>query len=35
VHHKTVAPEGSAGFVVRTGGIGSTVHNADGPDPVA
>ena len=35
VHRETVAPAGSAGFVVRTGGAGSTVHNVDGPEPVA
>jgi len=33
VHRETVAPAGSAGFVVRTGGVGSTVHNVEGPDP--
>jgi uncharacterized RmlC-like cupin family protein len=35
VHRETVAPQGSAGFVVRTGGAGTTVHNVDGPEPVA
>jgi uncharacterized RmlC-like cupin family protein len=34
VHRETVAPQGSAGFVVRTGGEGATVHNVEGPDPV-
>jgi uncharacterized RmlC-like cupin family protein len=34
VHRETVAPQGSAGFVVRTGGAGTTVHNVDGPEPV-
>jgi uncharacterized RmlC-like cupin family protein len=33
VHRETVAPQGSAGFVVRTGGEGATVHNVEGPDP--
>lgn len=34
VHRETVAPQGGAGFVVRTGGAGATVHNVAGPDPV-
>lgn len=34
VHRETVAAGGGAGFVVRTGGEGATVHNVDGPDPV-
>jgi uncharacterized RmlC-like cupin family protein len=33
VHRETVADTGGAGFVVRTGGEGTTVHNVDGPDP--
>jgi len=33
VHRETVAPQGGAGFVVRTGGEGATVHNVEGPDP--
>lgn len=32
VHREIVAPQGGAGFVVRTGGDGPTVHNVDGPD---
>ena len=32
VHRETVAPQGGAGFVVRTGGEGPTVHNVDGPE---
>lgn len=32
VHRETVAPQGGAGFLVRTGGEGPTVHNVDGPD---
>ena len=32
VHRETVAPQGGAGFVVRTGGDGPTVHNVNGPE---
>ena len=32
VHREIVARQGGAGFVVRTGGEGPTVHNVDGPD---
>ncbi|MDD7942841.1 cupin domain-containing protein [Actinomycetospora lutea] len=32
VHRETVVDSGGAGFLVRTGGTGATVHNVDGPD---